>query len=83
MRAVRGPSQAAGNPEIEMKAKLFKQATTTAFPPTVTNAYVAEALARQAASRPAKTPPKPMPVTPTLPKVPKRHRQRRRAGGGK
>ena len=64
-----------------MKARPFKQATTTAFPPMVTNAYVTEALARQAASRPAKTPPKAMPVTPTLPKVPKRHRQRRRAGG--
>jgi hypothetical protein len=48
-----------------------------------TNSFVAEALARQAASRPPKTPPKEMPVTPTLPKVPKRHRQRRRSAGGK
>ena len=65
-----------------MKAKLFKQATTTAFPPTVTNAYVTEALARQAASRPAKTPPKPMPVTPTLPKSPS-DTASGGAGGGK
>ena len=66
-----------------MKGKPFKQATTTAFPPMVNNSYVAEALARQAASRPAKTPPKEMPITPTLPKVPKRHRQRRKAAGRK
>lgn len=60
-----------------MKAKPFKQSTTTAHPPMVTNAYVTEALAKQAASRPAKTPPKAMPVTPTLPRVPKPHRRRR------
>jgi hypothetical protein len=64
-----------------MKAKPFKQATTTAHPPMVSNAYVTEALAKQAASRPAKTPPKAMPVTPTLPRIPKPHRKRRKAGG--
>ena len=64
-----------------MRAKPFKQATTTAFPAPVSNEFVDEALARQAASRPAKTPPKPMPVTPTLPRVPKPHRNRRRAAG--
>jgi hypothetical protein len=34
-------------------------------------------LAKQAANRPARTPPRLMPVTPTLPKVPKPHRRRR------
>ncbi len=63
-----------------MRARPFKQATTTAHPIPVTNEYVTEALAKQAARRPAKTPPKEMPVTPTLPRVPKPHR-RRRAGG--
>jgi hypothetical protein len=38
-------------------------------------------LAKQAASRPAKTPPKAMRVTPTLPRIPKPHRKRRQAGG--
>jgi hypothetical protein len=63
-----------------MKAKPFKQATTTAFPSMVSNAEVVQALAIHAASRPAKTPPKTMPVTPTLPRVAKRHRRRRSDG---
>lgn len=63
-----------------MRARPFKQATTTAFPTPVTNEFVSEALVKQAAMRPAKTPPKEMPVTPTLPRIPKPHR-RRRAGG--
>ena len=66
-----------------MRAKPFKQATTTAFPPMVSNEYVAEALARQAAARPARTPPNAMPVTPTLPRVPKPHRRRPRRASGK
>jgi hypothetical protein len=60
-----------------MRAKPFKQDTTTAHPPMVTNEIVREALAKHAAARPAKTPPKSMPVTPTLPKIPKLHRRRR------
>ena len=60
-----------------MKARPFKQATTTAHPPMVNNEYVAEALAKQAARRPPKTPPNEIPVTPTLPRVPKPHRRRR------
>jgi hypothetical protein len=60
-----------------MRAKLFKQATTTAHPPDVTNDYVSEALAKQAALRPPKTPPKLMPITPTLPRVPKPHKHKR------
>lgn len=60
-----------------MKARLFKQSTATAHPPMVTNPEVEEALARQAARRPPRSPPKEMPVTPTLPRVPKPHRKRR------
>ena len=60
-----------------MKARPFKQATTTAHPAPVTNDYVEEALAKQAARRPPRTPPKAMPVTPTLPRVPKPHKRRR------
>jgi hypothetical protein len=39
---------------------------------------VTEALAKQAAARPQKSPPKAMPITPTLPKV--RGKRRRRSG---
>ena len=60
-----------------MKAKPFKQATTTAFPPMVSSPEVAEALAIHAARQKPKTPPMEMPVTPTLPRVPKPHRRRR------
>ncbi len=62
-----------------MRAKPFKQATTTAFPAPVSDEIVAEALARQAARRPPKSPPAAMPVTPTLPRLPKPHRGRKRA----
>jgi hypothetical protein len=60
-----------------MRAKPFKQGSTTAYRPAVSDGYVREALAKQAAIRPARTPPKRMPVTPTLPEVPKPHRRRR------
>jgi hypothetical protein len=60
-----------------MKARPFKQSTRSAFPPMVTNPEVEEALARQAAARAPKTPPKQMPITPTLPRVPKPRRKRR------
>jgi hypothetical protein len=63
--------------ELTMRAKPFKQDTTTAHPAAVNNEFVREALAKQAALRPAKTPPKAMPVTPTLPRVPKPHKRRR------
>jgi hypothetical protein len=61
-----------------MRSQPFKQDSTTAHPGPVNNEYVREALARQAATRPARTPPRLMPVTPTLPKVPKPYRHRRR-----
>jgi hypothetical protein len=60
-----------------MRAQQFKQVTTTAHPKMVSNDFVTEALAKQAANRPAKTPPRAMPVTPTLKKVPKLYRRRR------
>ena len=41
---------------------------------------IREALEKQAALRPPKTPPKLMPITPTLPRIPKpRNRRRRKA----
>lgn len=61
-----------------MRARPFKQSSATAFPAPVVNEYVSEALAKQAAQRAPKTPPKEMPVTPTLPRVPKPHGRRRR-----
>ena len=64
--------------EKTMRARPYKQSTATAFPEPVTNEFVTEALARQAALRPAKTPPNEMPVTPTLPRVPKPRGRRRR-----
>jgi len=60
-----------------MRARPFKQDTSTAHPKMVSNTYVSEALANQALNRPAKTPPKEMPVTPTLPRVPKPHKHKR------
>jgi hypothetical protein len=60
-----------------MRARQFKQSSATAHPPMITNAFVTEALAKQAASRPPRTPPKAMPVTPTLPRVPKPHKKKR------
>ena len=63
-----------------MKARPFKQASTTKFPATAGagSSEVAEALAIHAARQKAKTPPKAMPVTPTLPRVPKPHKKYRR-----
>jgi hypothetical protein len=61
-----------------MKAKPFKQSPASTEARTPTNSYITEALAKQAASRPAKTPPKAMPVTPVLPRVPKPHKRRGR-----
>jgi hypothetical protein len=43
----------------------------------ISNPIVREALAKQAALRPVKTPPREMPVTPTLPRMPKPKRKRR------
>jgi hypothetical protein len=60
-----------------MRARPFKQATSTAHPAPVMNEFVSEALAKHAARRPPPAPPREMPVTPTLPRVPKPHGRRR------
>ena len=60
-----------------MRARPYKQSTSTAFPAPVMNEFVSEALAKQAALRPPKAPPKELPQTPTLPRVPKPHGRRR------
>lgn len=65
-----------------MRGMSYTRATRSAATPRV-DAIVAEALAKQAAARPAKTPPKLMSVTPTLPKAGKRRRQQRRRSPGK
>jgi hypothetical protein len=57
-----------------MRARNFKQTPNGLQPTEVSNSYVSEALAKQAANRPVKAPPKLMPVTPTLPRVPKPHK---------
>jgi hypothetical protein len=61
-----------------MKAQPFKQDSTTAHPTPLFNDFVREALAKQAATRPARTPARLVPVTPTLPKVRRPHRNHRR-----
>ena len=60
-----------------MRAMPYKKTASPPNHPTSTNSYVSEALAKQAALRPAKTPPKRMPITPTLPRIPKPHKRRR------
>jgi len=52
-----------------MRARSFKQSTSTAFPEAVTNEIVEEALAKQAKLRGKQSPPKELAVPPTLPKV--------------
>lgn len=68
-----------------MKARPFKQVSSTKFPAPVGSPEVAEALAIHAARQKPKSPPKAMPVTPTLPRVPKPHKKynKGRGGGGK
>ena len=61
-----------------MRGMPYKNASPSVDGRTSTNSYVEEALAKQAALRPPKTPPKAMPVTPTLPKAGKMRRTRRR-----
>jgi hypothetical protein len=61
-----------------MRAKPFKQSSASTEAKTPTNSFLTEALAKHAASRPAKTPPRAMPVTPVLPRQPKPHKKRGR-----
>lgn len=60
-----------------MRGMSYTRATRSASIPPV-DSIVAEALAKQAAARPPKTPPKPLSVTPPLPKAGKRRRRQRR-----
>jgi hypothetical protein len=59
-----------------MKAQPFKQSSRGTEERTVTNSFVTEALAKHAASRPVKSPPRAMPVTPVLPRQPKPRKRR-------
>ena len=60
-----------------MKARPFKQVSTTKFPAAVGGPEVSEALAIHKARQKPKSPPKAMPTTPTLPRVRKPHRKPR------
>jgi hypothetical protein len=62
-----------------MRGMNYTRATSSPKAAGATNSFVEEALAKQAALRPAKAPPKTMPITPTLPRIPKPHKRRRRA----
>lgn len=61
-----------------MRAMPYKKSNSASTGTPTSNSYVSEALAKQAASRPPKSPPKIMPITPTLPRVPKPHKHKRR-----
>ena len=61
-----------------MKAMPYKRQNSSSPATGSTNSYVQEALAKQAALRPPKTPAKLMPVTPTLPRIPKPKGRKRR-----
>lgn len=64
-----------------MRGMSYTRATQSAHTPPI-DPIVAEALAKQAAARPPKSPPKPMSVTPALPKAGKRRRRQRRRSPG-
>ncbi len=55
-----------------------KQQPTALEKRAFNESLMSEALQKQAASRKAKTPPREMPVTPTLPRMPKPHKRRGR-----
>ncbi|MDB5174749.1 MAG: hypothetical protein JWO87_231 [Phycisphaerales bacterium] len=60
-----------------MRGMPYAQAVRKSESGMSSSEYVAEALAKQAAARPPKGQPNLMPVTPTLPRMPKPHRRRR------
>lgn len=60
-----------------MRGMPYQRATSSPSQDKTSNTYVSEALAKQAALRPAKSPPKVLQVTPALPKVAKNRRRRR------
>lgn len=61
-----------------MRGTPYTRASRPSKTEDASNSYIAEALAIQASKRPPRTPPKAMPVTPTLPKVVKGRRRRRK-----
>jgi hypothetical protein len=61
-----------------MSAKFYRQnPRSSSKPKLVWDEHVREALDKQAASRPPKSKPKIMPVTPALPRVPKPYKRRK------
>ena len=60
-----------------MNGMPYNRATRSADGEPITNKYVREALAAQAAIRPKQTPPQAMPITPTLPRIRKHKRKRK------
>ena len=60
-----------------MKARPYKQSTQSARPKLVWDDHVREALEKQKAIRPPKGKPNIMPVSPTLPRVPKPYKRRK------
>ena len=61
-----------------MRGMPYSQAGKSSDGKEISNPIVREALEQQASIRPARTPPREMPVTPTLPRMPKPKRKRRR-----
>ena len=59
-----------------MNGMPYNRASRSADHEPVTNKYVREALAAQAARKPKPTPPAEMPVTPKLPRIRKTKRRR-------
>ncbi len=60
-----------------MKGIPYQQASRAPDAPPTSDPVIQEALAKHAAARPPKSPPKIMPITPTLKKVVKGRRRRR------
>ncbi|HEX8524484.1 MAG TPA: hypothetical protein VF669_19670 [Tepidisphaeraceae bacterium] len=63
-----------------MRARQFKQSSGPSEAKLSYNDYVSEALTKQAANRPPKTPPKALEVTKPLPRVRKSSRRGRATG---
>ena len=61
-----------------MREMSDKKPADESKPHTPMSSYISEALAKQAALRPPKSPPKLLPPIPTLPRIPKPPGRRRR-----
>lgn len=61
-----------------MSARFYRQSPkSSSRPKLVWDEHVKEALEKQAASRPPRAKPRIMPVTPTLPRVPKPYKRKK------